>query len=318
MPNILLFIKLYIKSINIEENIKKKVYLVSSISSLYYFGGGLLYFISSVSFINICSLLTFNKNVFEPRLYYFLLLPFFSKIILKSELFRHQILSLFISIIGIIFLFIPISFYFVKSDIIFNILEIISSIAGSFVLVMVKHLTHKYFLSPYFCLLFIGLFSLIILLFGFIIYYSINNLEEFKENFYNESPTSVIYLISIFIFGLNLIVLSYLVIFYFSPTLLMVTDIINPIINWIISLFQNEKEYKTFVFIFNIIGYSILLFSSLIFNEIIILNFFGLNRNTKTFIEKRQIEELTSIIDNDSDDKQIKLKNEIDNIDDYK
>ena len=98
----------------------------------------------------------------------------------------------------------------------------------------------------------------------------------------------------------------------------MVTEFINPAFNGIISLFQNEKEYKTFVFIFNIIGYFFLLFSSLIFNEIIILNFFGLNRNTKIFIEKRQIEELTSIIDNDIDDKQIILKNEIDNIDDYK
>ena len=177
---------------------------------------------------------------------------------------------------------------------------------------MVKHLTLKYFLSPYFCLLYIGLFSLIILLFGFIIYYSIINIDEFKENFNNESLTSVIYLILAFIFGLILKVLSYLVIFYFSPTLLMVTDIINPIISWIISLFQNEKENKIFDFIFNIIGYSFLLFSSLIFNEIIILNFFNLNRNTNKFVEIRQIEELASITDNDIDDNPITLKNEID------
>ena len=70
----------------------------------------------------ICNLLAYNKKLFETRLYYLLLLPMLSKIILKSKLFSHQILSLFISIIGIIPLFISKAFEIKESDIKFNIL----------------------------------------------------------------------------------------------------------------------------------------------------------------------------------------------------
>ena len=43
------------------------------------------------------------------------------------------------------------------------------------------------------------------------------------------------------------------------------------------------------------LGFSIVFFSSLIYNEIIICNFFGLNINTKKCIEERQKEELISL-----------------------
>ena len=121
-----------------------------------------------ISFAIICNLLVFNLNLLERRLYYLLLLPIFSKIILKSELFSHQILSLCISIIGIALLFIPKALIIEKSDIIFNIIIFFSISIYSFVFVMIKKLTHTYFLSPYFCLLYIGFFSLIIFLLGFI------------------------------------------------------------------------------------------------------------------------------------------------------
>ena len=281
----------------------------------------ILFFMSFlVIFGLIGNLFTINKNVFEKRLYYLLLLPFFSKIILKSELFKHQILSLFISIIGIILLFIPISLKIQKSDILYNILIFFISTARSFIFVMVKLLTHKYFLSPYFCLFYIGFFSLIILLVGFIIFYLIkdHNLDNFIRNFRDEDLLSVTYLILTIIFTLINNVLSFLVIFYFSPTLLMVTDIIHPIIKWIISLFKNEKEYKILDIILNSIGYSLVLFFSLIYNEIIIFNFFGLNRKTIKYLDEKQREETSSIIDNFDDEDNnidgdaIELKKEID------
>jgi len=62
----------------------------------------------------------------------------------------------------------------------------------------------------------------------------------------------------------------------------------------------------------NSIGYFLVLLSSLIYNEIIIFNFFGLNRNTKKYLEIRQREELSSIINNDEDNGIIELKNDID------
>jgi hypothetical protein len=141
----------------------------------------------------ICNILAFNKNVFERRLYYLILLPIFSKFILKSKLFSHQFFSLSISIFGIILLIIPSILKFTTNDIIFNIFVFFSSFVYSFSDVMVKYLTHKYYLSPYLCLLIIGFFSLIIFSLGFIIYYSINNFNDFIENFKNESFISVVY-----------------------------------------------------------------------------------------------------------------------------
>jgi len=123
--------------------------------------------------------------------------------------------------------------------------------------------------------------------------------------------------------------MTFNIIFYFSPTLLMVTDIISPILSWIVKVFD-KNQYEALNIILNIIGYSIVLFSSLIYNEIIICNFFGLNKNTKKFLDKEQREELSSIIDNDNyddndngndndgnngnanTDEPIKLKNEFD------
>jgi len=119
-------------------------------------------------FALIGNLFTVKKNVIEIRLYYLLLLPLFSKIILKSELFKHQILSLIMSIIGIILLIIPNALTIQKSDIIFNIWIIFISITRSFDLVMVKHLTHKYFLSH--------IFAFYILAFFLWLYYYLDSL----------------------------------------------------------------------------------------------------------------------------------------------
>ena len=113
---------------SIHNKVRKKLYFLSSIFSLTYLGGGLLYFIAYIrtkteapkkstvsssssityiyndsieqnnvlkifsllfiislliSFAIICNLLVFNQKLFERRLYYLLLLPIFSKIILK-------------------------------------------------------------------------------------------------------------------------------------------------------------------------------------------------------------------------------------------
>ena len=47
-----------------------------------------------------------GKNVFERRLYFLFFIALFSKIILKLDIFSHQILSLLIAFMGLILLFI--------------------------------------------------------------------------------------------------------------------------------------------------------------------------------------------------------------------
>ena len=96
--------------------------------------------------------------------------------------------------------------------------------------------------------------------------------------------------ILIFIFGSILQTLSVLVIYYFSPTLLMVTDIISPMLLWIVVSIQSE-DLKIANIVFNSLGYCIVLFSSLIYNEIIICNFYGFNKYTKKCLKERQNKE---------------------------
>ena len=121
---------------------------------------------SFLCIIEVFSLYSFDKKVFELRLYFLIFIPIFSKNILKIDIYNHQILSLFIAIIGMIFLFIPIFLEIGKDDIIINICLFLSSIGYSLHLVLIKYLTHNYYLSPYLCLLLIICDMPHLLLFG--------------------------------------------------------------------------------------------------------------------------------------------------------
>jgi hypothetical protein len=69
----------------------------------------------------------------------------------------------------------------------------------------------------------------------------------------------------------------------------MVTDSISPMLLWIFLILPEEE--KAINIVFNASGYLISLISSLIYNEIIILNFCGFNKYTKKYILKRQQKE---------------------------
>ena len=64
---------------------------------------------------------------------------------------------------------------------------------------------------------------------------------------------------------------------------------------------DSENNWKKRIYIFYPIGYIILLISSLIFNEIIILNFYGFNNNTNKYVKQRMNKEISElqILDND-------------------
>ena len=62
---------------------------------------------------------------------------------------------------------------------------------------------------------------------------------------------------------------------------------------WIVVTIQNV--HPKVEIILNPIGYLIVLFSSLIYNELIIFNFCGLSKNTKKFVENRESEETIRI-----------------------
>ena len=234
-----------------------------------------------------------EKNVFEERLYFVLFIPLFSKLILKDNIFRHQYFSLFIAIIGIIMLCIPVGMAITKDDILPNILTFINGVSYSLFLVIIKYMTHMFYISPFKLSLLFGVISLGFIFLGFFFYslFRYHDLSYFKAcvdftDLENKFLVSL-YFILTFIFATALQFFTLLVIFYFSPILLMVTDIISPMVLWIVLAIQKGKGTDMPEVILRPIGYIIVLFASLVYNEIIIFNFCDLGKDTKKFVEER-------------------------------
>ena len=267
------------------------------------------------AFFHLVCDLFMNNHLFESRMYFILFIPLFSKFILKISMYKHQYFSLIISISGIIFIIIPVTLVIEKEDILPNVLICIGSICYSLALVLIKYVIEVYYISAFKINLLIGIISIIASGFGFVIYslFTSHDLSYFANSYDNSIQERkflvTFYFILAFIFASILRVFTVLVIFYFSPILLMVTDIISPMLSWIISVII--KEPSTTDVIVSPIGYLITLVSSLIFNEIIILNFWGLNSNTKIFVEERQKKELIELA---KDEDNIKLEEKSENL----
>ena len=102
-----------------------------------------------------------------------------------------------------------------------------------------------------------------------------------------------LYFFSALIFASALQTLTILVVYYFSPTLFILTDIISPLLTWITKSIRNGE--KSINICLKSLGFFIVFFSSLIYNEIIICTFWNLEKNTKKYIEEREKEELQSL-----------------------
>ena len=174
----------------------------------------------------------------------------------------------------------------------------------SLFLVIIKYISEKYYISPLKISLIVGIIALLMNIIGYIIYslISFNNLSYFEDFFYFSEDVNKfvisIYIILYILFKILQKLLILLVLFYFSPTLIIITNMIEPFLSWIINTIKDGGHMPDNVL--NPIGFLIILFSSLIYNEIIIFNFCGLNENTKKFVNQRlnsEIEEIKFIVD---------------------
>ena len=124
-----------------------------------------------------------------------------------------------------------------------------------------------------------------------------NDLSYFKYIFdfsieFNKLKLSI-YIILYILFRLFDQLLILLALFYFSPTLLIITDIIDPFLSWILKIIKDDGKIPDDILY--PIGYIIYIFSALIYNEVIIFNFGGLNKDTKKFVNQRLSKELEEI-----------------------
>ena len=255
----------------------------------------IIVFIILLSLIIVIRSLLFNyfyqNHIFEKRLFYFFFVPLFSKLILKENIYKHQYFSLIIAIIGTIFVLIPICLVIKKEDYIPNIWNLINGILYSLFLVIINYLVEKYYMSPLKISLIIGIISLFVNCFGYIIYSLVkyNDLSYFEDcinlsRAENKLELSI-YIVLTILFTIIFQLLTLLALFYFSPSLVIITDAINPLLVWIQTIINSSGEIPDDVLY--PIGYVIIIFSALIYNEIIIFNFCGLNKNTKKYVNER-------------------------------
>ena len=130
----------------------------------------------------------------------------------------------------------------------------------SLILVLIKYMVEKYYLPPFKICLIIGIISIIIYSIGFTVYSLIkDDFSYFTDclDFSNEEKeiSANIYFIFYIIFETAARLTIFLCIFYFSPTLIMVTDMVTPLFSFVANNFILEEMLTSIIL--NAIGYLI-------------------------------------------------------------
>ena len=233
--------------------------------------------------------LDLNIEVLMQSLFFII----FSMVFLRFSLFKHQYYSLAVLSICLLIFHIEVFVYNDNSItfvdglksfiyiIIYQILYCLSDVLGKKYLIL-------YMDTIYLFLFKIGITGLIPL----IIYDCIAYLAGFEDKYHGIIQTIFSGSLKFWEFPLNLFcymlfeISLWLTIYYFSPCHYIILGVLGNFLEIIFSLFSNNT-YKNGEIITFLILYPILFFSILVFNEIIILNVFGLSYNTQIYIMER-------------------------------
>ena len=308
--------------IDVEKRNKKKsfflIYIISLLECLHEDVSSLLYYYEIYTPEN-KEKIYIKGWLIEKKTCFIFFVPIFAYLILHTEIHKHHYLALIFGYFGSIF--VNVSRFFLDWSYIvdypFHLLNILLSLINSLSLVLIKYMMIKYvLLSPYIFLLFDGIFNIInsifLILFQYIILIKlpglynndINNSDKndnyFSNNFYQiinifieQEKEFYIYFFLSFIFSFFYYIIYTLVIFNNSPFLIILIEAFLPLDSDVISIFlgldkdyiDRDKSLKRFYY--QTIGYLFLFFGSLILNEIIVFNFWGLNNFTSKKMRER-------------------------------
>lgn len=290
------------------ENFKKillYIYIISLLEVLFKVGDSLLLYLQKIEQIH---------YLIEKRAGFIISVPLFSYLLLNKNLYKHHIFALILTLIGAFVITLTrfiLHFSFIE-EYLFHILIILLSFIFSFSLVLIKYIMTKYFISPYSFLFYDGLFCIINLTICTLLEYPViinikeinKEIEVKKENaqYFSNNYLKIFTLYSgedyrfyfslffSFISSFCYFIFNILTIFRFSPYLNVLTDFLTPFLYNIFNFFFLEKDHRRnnlFRYLFEFIGHLIIILGASILNEIIILNFFGLNENTYEKITER-------------------------------
>ena len=271
-------------------------------------------FISLISFLQLCAStikIIFYKYInkalktnIQP-LFQLLCLISFCIIFLKYSIYLHQIISVIIICTCLIIFFIETIFY---QDI--PIKKVIETMAfylflqGFYIL---SNVLGKKYLNKYVENFYLFLFKYcIIALIPFTIYGALTYLIHFENDNYHifqYFPKIKIWIFIVDLFFSFLYEIGlWLTIYFFNPCYYFIFETLADFLEIILSKFDKTSiNHSTGQLITFYTLYPIILFSICVFNEIFILNFFGLSYNTKKKIIERERKDV------DDDDCQINI-----------
>ena len=232
--------------------------------------------------------------------FYIFFFVLFSRVILGNKIYHHHLFSLIIIILCIPIL---LAFYLVKEEdknllkLLYNSLILISILClYSLFNVLSKKFYNVYMDSPYHLMFIIGLISLFILLLYECISIAITGIKEndfngiffqIKKNYEEDSYIFFLIFIGSVLSSFILLAGIQLTIYFFTPCHFIISESLSLIIT---TFFENSLEkYNTAYKITIYIIYYIIAFTSLVYNEVIIINIGDLSKNTKKNIEKREL-----------------------------
>ena len=287
---------IWINPLNIEQ---KKLKKEKKIESIYFLL--LLLIISIIS--NLFSQF-FNEEDIEfakPSLgIFFEIINFIllSVLALNLKLYKHQYFSLGVISFTLLSLIIYLIIQKIKKNILYAFwYYFINSFLYALYGVLAKKYMNSYFDSPYNILLKIGLIMCIILIiYDITLYYFFVDYREkysgiifgFKKSFEELNKSFILFFsLSIFfefLFNIGI----WLTIYFFNPCYFIISETISEFILFIYNIISNKQYYNNIEKIIYSICYIFSIISSLIFNEIIIINCFGMSEFTKNNIKERE------------------------------
>lgn len=260
------------------------------------------------------------KNYIELKLGFLLIVPFFSVFILKKKFFKHHYLSFGLCIIAFILVCSSTFLYDIKPKKEEQLRHLFYSIPLGLAFVLIKYLYETSFLDAFSFLFYDGILCIIIPIIVIGIITIIKGSDDFTENMkgvlllFDENRIVLFIFVVICSFGYYLT--NALTIYIFNPSLMVMIDILSPIFRWVIEFIEElfgEREKNTiWIPILKGIGFFIIILSSIIFNEILILHFYGFDKNIEVNLKKRANKELP--IDDEKTDASLSKDDEENNI----
>ena len=242
-----------------------------------------------------------KHKTLEKRLYFLFFFCLINIFLFKKPFYRHQKFSLAIGFVGMVIIFLMFFIYLDKKkyEYIYDVLLFFGSFLYSLYLVLVKYTSENKGYSPFLLLFIIGIISTIFTIVGFLIlsHLRLGNVN-YVSNIFHCRPDMYVcfgnlydHIIGYFLMNAVLQILIFLVCYYFSPEVFAISDIISPFLSWINSTIEKRDNLNIVHTIFECIGYIIIIIASFIYNEIIVCNFWGLNKNTWKAIVKKAKED---------------------------